>query len=314
MYTSASGNVGIESTPLARIGYHDELITLVWERDFIPQITNTSVSERVLECNQEIQFTRQPYVGPWRTHEKGQQLIADQLTPEAFCMRICNSKYKAIEVTKQDIRMACDRWPQFESAFKESTYQSLTEEWRTWVFNGMIAEAHYQNKGNNAGKRMNIDLGQTGAPMVVTPDNIIQELSKLRRILRDQHRWRDNEMFVVLPTDVYSVLLASPVAYSNWMGDCVPCSAMIDGFLPKQLVGFNVIETSHSPVVQDPTGKLAYYIIAGHADAFAFAADIVEGRLVEMTDAFSIQYQMQAVWGGKAILPEALTIGYWVIG
>lgn len=314
MFKSASGYGGLDATPLSQIGYYNEIIAQAWERDFLPEITNTQIDERLVACNQVVQFIRQPKVGKWRRYEKNQELIANQLTPEAFTMEICNAAYQDIKIEKMDIKYACDRWAQWEQSFLDSTYMSLTEMWRTWVLDAMILETDPMNKGNGAGLAGDLNLGQPGAPLILTPDNIQRGLARLKRILVDRQRWEENKMFIIVPTAFEEVLQMSRYAEANTMGDCVQCSMNIDGFMPRKLVGFNVIVSTYVPQVLDQTGEIAYYIIAGHQDAFAFAADIIEGRLVEPSRAFGVEYQMLAVWGGKAIFPDALAVGYWSFG
>ena len=314
MFKSASGYGGLEATPLAQIGYYNEIIAQAWERDFLPEITNTQIDERLVACNQTVQFIRQPKVGKWRKYEKNQELIANQLTPESFTMEICNAAYQDIKIDKMDIKYACDRWASWEQAFLESTYMSLTEMWRTWVLNAMVLETDPMNKGNGAGLNGDIDLGQPGAPLMITPENVQRGFARLKRVLTDRQRWEENKMFIIIPTAMEEVLQMSRYAEANTMGDCVQCSMNIDGFMLKKIMGFNVIVSTYVPQVVDSTGEIAYYIIAGHQDAFAFAADIIEGRLVEPSRTFGVEYQMLAVWGGKAIFPDALAIGYWSFG
>jgi hypothetical protein len=313
-YKSASGYGGLEATPLAQIGYYNQIIAQAWERDFLPEITNTEIDERLVACNQKVQFVRQPKVGKWRRYEKNQELIANQLTPEGFELEICNMAYQDIKIDKLDVKRACERWASWEESFLESTYQSLTEEWRTWVLTAMVLETSPENKGNNAGVRGDVQLGQPGSPLLVTPTNVQRAFARLKRILVDRHRWEENKMFVVIPTALSEVLSMSDYAKANWMGDCVSCSINIDGLMPRKLWGFNVIESTYAPSNMDNSGELAYYIIAGHREAFAFCADIIEGRLVTPSRTFGIEYQMLAVWGGKAIYDDALAVGYWTFG
>ena len=117
-------------------------------------------------------------------------------------------------------------------------------------------------------------------------------------------------MFVVLPTEMTGVIIDTPYANALEMGNCVDCSLLVDGQLPGMIMGFNVITTNMAPTNMQG-GDVNYYIIAGHVDAFAFAGDIVQSRLTEPSNYFAIEYQAQAVWGGKAIYPDALAIGYW---
>lgn len=310
---SASGYAGLDATPLARIGYHDDIIMAAWERDFLTEITNSSIDERIVRCYDTVQFQRQPTVGPWRTYEKDQDLVPTQITPEGFCFQLQCAKYQDIKFDQMDVSRACERWPRFEAAFLDSVYQALTEEWRTFVFNGMLLEADVINKGANAGINGGINLGAPGAPVAITKDNILGHLARLRQVLRDRQRWIDGSMFIIIPTALKEILVQSQYANSCWAGECVPCSMGITGFSPQQLLGFNVIESSHAPRFIDSTGVVSYGIIAGNSEAYAFAADIVEGRLVKPTSRFSIEYQMLATWGGKAIYPDALAVAYWTL-
>lgn len=313
-FKSASGYASLEATPLARIGYYDQIIERVWEQDFIPEIVNSSIDERITRCNQVVQFLRQPKVGKWRRYEKNQELIPNQVTPESFCMEICNAAYQDIKVDEMDIAQACSQWDSWESSFLDSAYQSLVELWRDFVLNGMILEASVMNKGAKAGKFHNINLGTPGQPLVVTPDNVQQALARMKLVLKQAQRWVEGEMFIVLPDSIIETLAISPYAKADWMGPCVDCSMSIDGLLPQKLWGFNVILSSNVPQVMDSSGVLAYYVVAGNRDAFAFAGDIIRGRLVEPTRTFSVEYQMLCVWGGKAIYPDALAVGYWTFG
>lgn len=312
-YTASNGMLDIQTTPLARIGYHNTIIARVFEQDFIPEITNTTIKESDFQCNSVVQFVKQPIVGEWRQHEKGQNLIADQISPEAFSVKICNAKYKAIILTNEDIREACDRWDAWEASFKESTYESIAREWRQWVLAAMISETHPGNKGSKAGANKNFDLGSIGKPIIVTARNVMQHIVNLRTVLKSRLRWEDGKMFIVIPDELYAVIATSEYANVGFTGDCQQCSMGITGFMPKQLFGFNVVQTGCAPQAKDPSGELAFYIVAGHIEAYAFIADITEGRVMQMPNAFNIQYQMKAIWGGKAIHPEALALGYWAI-
>lgn len=309
--SSASGYGGLAASPLARPGYYNQIIGRVYERDFIPEITSSEIDERIVRCNQQVQIMKAPIVGSWRTYTPNQEIVPNQITTEAICLQICNAAYNAVKVDKTDIHFTCERWPAYEEAFLDSIYESYVDMIRPWVFAAMILEASPRNKGRNAGLHGNIDLGASGNPAIVNKDNITLQFANLANVLRDQLRFSKSEMFVVLPTMFRLVLAQSNYSDTSWTGgSCRPCSFGIDGMWEQQLMGFNIIETIHSPSVMD-NGKLSFYIIAGHRDAFAFASDIVEGRLVEPDRTFSVEYQMLAVWGGKMIYPESIAVAYW---
>ena len=311
---SASGFQGLENSPLARPGYYNKIIAKGWETDFLPAITNTEIDERVTACNQVVQFTRQPDVGPWRHYEKNQELVPDQVRPEAFCMRICNAKYKDLKFDKLDIRRICDRWDSFEASFLDSVYQTLTAEWRSYVLTAMALEAAASNKGAHAGVLGDVNLGSPGNPIVIDGNNIARNVARLQRVLQEQFRWEDGEMVLIIPGAIREQFVDSPFANALQMGSCVDCSLLVTGQIPGMIGGFHVYQTqSLHTVIDAGTGNPAYFVIAAHRQAFAFAGDILEGELVRPSRYFGIEYQMLAVWGGKAILPDAIAVGYWSV-
>ena len=87
---------------------------------------------------------------------------------------------------------------------------------------------------------------------------------------------------------------------------------IVDGMWNKSLFGFQPIETIHCPVRRDESGALAFYIIAGHKEATAYASNIIESRLITNDpNSFGVRYQFLAAWGAEVIYPEALALGYW---
>ena len=307
---SASGYGGLDATPLARPGYYNEIMARVYERDFLPEITNSEIDERIIACHQQVQILKAPEVGPWRSIQKNQEMTPSQVTAEAICFEICNAAYNAIKFDKLDIRWACDRWDQFEDKFLEDVYESWVSMQRKWVLTAMIMEADSSNMGSNAGVHGNIDLGSRGNPVEITPTNIAYHFTQLQQVLTEQLRWVDNEMFIVIPSVFKSVLVQSNFANSMWVGDAKKTSLGIDGLWDQQIAGFNVIETVHAPFVRE-NNRICYYVIAGHKSAFAYAADIIDARLVYPEKTWSVEYQMLGVWGGKMLYPEAIAIGYW---
>ena len=85
---SASGYGGLDATPLARPGYYNEIMARVYERDFLPEITNSEIDERIIACHQQVQILKAPEVGPWRSIQKNQEMTPSQVTAEAICFEI----------------------------------------------------------------------------------------------------------------------------------------------------------------------------------------------------------------------------------
>lgn len=309
---SASGYAGLDATPLARPGYYNEIMARVYERDFLPEITNNEIDERITQCHQQVQILKAPEVGNWRTLQKNQEMIPNQVTADAICLEICNAAYNDIKIDELDIRWACERWDAWEEKFLDAVYESYVAMQRTWVLTAMILEADGKNQGAHAGKYGNIDLGSRGNPVTVNKDNIALRVSQLQQVLMEQLRWKDGEMFLVVPVAFRPVLAQSNYANVAWTGSTPKATSFnIDGMWDIPLGGFNVIETTHAPMVVENDNRICFYIIAGHRSAFAYASDIIDGRIVQPERTWSAEYQMLAVWGGKMLYPDAVAVAYW---
>lgn len=307
---SASGYGGLDATPLARPGYFNEIIAHIYERDFLPEITNSDINEEIVKCHQTVQIMKAPEVGPWRALQKNQEMVPNQISAEAVELNICNAAYQDIKIDQLDIEFACDRWDAWEEKFLDEVYESYVKMQRDWVLSALILEADPGNKGAHAGKYGDIDLGSRGNPISVNKDNIALQFANLQRVLMERLRWVENDMYLVLPVAMRTVLIQSSFANAMWVGNNKKSFA-IDGMWNEQISGFNIIESVNVPYVKEADGRICYYIIAGHKQAFAYASSIIDGRIVMPERTWSAEYQMLAVWGGKMLYPDAVAVGYW---
>lgn len=309
MFPSASGYAGIEATPLARIGYSDLILSRVYEEDWLPRITSSELLEPVTRCNQVIQIMRAPEVGPLRSYQKNQQLVPNTVSTDARCLTICNLGYQDIKFDMTDVKQACDRWAPFEEKMLESMYQSYVDSQRQFVLGRMMAQVSPETSLDRAGRMHNIDLGAPGNPVHVTPQNLPVVLANLQRALLESKRWREGEMFIIVPPQLRTYLAMSN--YSNSLWSC-NCGGIIKGMWDHQLFGFQPIESIHVPVRMDESGNLCFYIIAGHKEATAYASNIIESRLITQDpNSFGVRYQYLVAWGAEVIYPDALAMGYW---
>lgn len=309
IYQSASGYTGIEATPLARIGYSDKILSKVYEDDWLPRITSTELLEPVTKCFQKIQIMHAPEVAPMRPYQKNQQLVPSTVQTTARELEINCLAYQDIKFDETDIKMACDRWQPFEQKLLESMYQSYVDAQRIYVLGRMISQVSPMTAYNDAGRNHDVKLGIPGSPIHVTPQNLPKVLADLQRVLLETKRWKDNEMFIIVPPILRTYLAMSNYANSLWSCNC---GGIVSGMWDHQLMGFTVIESIHVPVRQDASGALSFFILAGHKEATAYASNIITARL-NTTDpnSFGVRYQYLVAWGAEVIYPDALALGYW---
>lgn len=310
IYSSASGYSGIEATPLARHGYSDFILSRVYEEDWLPRITASELLEPVTRCMQSIQIMQAPEVGPIRSYQKNQQLVPSTVGTEARCLTICNLGYQDIKFDSTDIKMACERWAPFEEKLLESMYQSYVDCQREYVLSRMMASVSPKTAFDKAGIYHDINLGVPGSPVHVTPKNLPKVLFDIQRALVEQKRWKDGEMFLIVPPILRTYIAMSNYSNAEW--SC-SCGTIVDGMWDKQLAGFTVIESTHVPVNVNETGSIGFYILGGHKEATAYASNIIEARLnTSDPNSFGVRYQYLVAWGAEVIYPDALALGYWV--
>nr|DAR54675.1 MAG TPA: major capsid protein [Caudoviricetes sp.] len=309
---SASGYGSIHDTPLATKGYHSRIIERGWENDILGEIVNTRIVAQAFDCNQVVEFILQPDVGPWRRLEDNQVIKPDTVQITSVQMTLCNQAYKAIKIDNALQRNLCQFWSKFEAGFLDSCYRELSGMWHSFVLSAMVLEADRRNKGANAGRDRAINLGTVGAPVRITPANLPVNLMNLRNVLIHQNRWKNGEMFLLVPPEFANVLIQSEYRLAADIGCCKDPSMLLTGEFPGQLVGFRTISSMRTIGAFDTAvNKQAYYVLAFWKEAFAFYGDITEGRIIEDKDYLGRQYQMAALWGGKAIYGDAIAVGYW---
>ena len=307
-FIDSAGYCGLASTPLARVDYIDAIMATIEERDFLPEICNSEIAERIESCGQLVQILKQPKVSPWERCRVDQPMAPRQVSISSVCLSICKAIYQSFKFDELTINSACKNWDMFEKAFLESNYESYVAYQRNWVFSRMIARMIPRNQGNQAGNKRNVKLGAAGAPRLVTSKNIAKELASLKQVLSEHLHWVPGEMWLVVPPELATVMAGSDFANASWIGG--QQSMAVEGEWEQPVHGFRVFETNHLPSVQD-TGRTCYYILAGHRDAFTYASNIIRSRIVPGIDAFSVFYQMLAVWGGDALYPDLMALGYW---
>lgn len=302
---ASSGYESLLNTNLGNgIVYAGSIIDRNWETDFLPDITNTRVLDDLLRCGQIIQFDKPARVGAWRDYELNQELVADQVSPDSFCISICQQAYKSIKFDKTDIYRACNNWEAFEDGFLNDAWRQLSNAWHHDVITGMLIHASANNSGSKAGRYNNIDLGTLGNPRELSPENLISFLSKTRELLTQAGRWYDGEMFMLVPPSFNALVMETAYA-KQWC--CDPGdSVMVKGMKTPDLNGFKVYETDKLMPTIDGSGRLIYPILFGWNDAYAFAGDIVEAEINKVPRSFGVTYDMLAIYGGGAIYPEAL--------
>jgi hypothetical protein len=304
----SSGYGGLANTPLSQLQLYDKIMERVFEKDFILDITNSAISERITSCTQEVQILMDPEVGSWRPHTIGGEMIHNHISIDSILLKICYSAYLAFAFDDVTIHYTCN-WDMLEDRLLVNSYESYVQLMRNFVLSDMISQVDPRNQGNHAGPHGDVSLGDMSAPLRITPTNLPLILSQLQTILAENTHWIPGKMFLVVPYAFKNIVLQSVYNDAAHTGDGV--SILIDGKWPRQLMGFDVYETSYLPYdINQSVNKPCFYILAGHKDAYAYASDIIMSRLVKSENTTTTKYQMIAAWGGAMIYPKYAAVAY----
>lgn len=167
-----------------------------------------------------------------------------------------------------------------------------------------------QNKGATAGKiSANINLGAPGAPLALTPQNVLDAIVDLGQVL-DEQNIPETGRWLVLPPWLAALIKKSDLRNASISGDGI--SMTRNGRL-GQIDRFTLYSSNLLPTAVEGTAK-AYYILAGHPHGLTFASQITKVEQMRSERSFSTLLRGLQVWGFKVLDGIAVTELYAVKG
>lgn len=290
--------------------YSNSLITPLFRMDLLERfytttvysdISSTEYTGELTKGGDQITFMREPKVMV-RDYQKNGKIIHDTIDGEPVTMTIDYAKTFSIKMNHIDEKQIqnFDKW---KAAFLKSAGYELTRAIDPQLLTEMWTSVAPYNQGATAGLvSQNINLGEVGAPVVVTKANIIEVLSQLHQVLDEALAPKEGR-FVVLPSAAITILKNSDLKFAYATG--LNSSPMVNGRLPEQVAGFTIMESQNIPSVVDGAVR-AYHIVAGVKMATAFAAQIENSRVVTDKDDWANYYQGLSVYGFKVLYNDAL--------
>lgn len=254
----------------------------------------------------EVVFRRAPeaVVMPY---QKNQELEVTDLNTSVITMNVNRALYSNVKLDKVDIKQISDL-KALLAAYREDVSNKTAQ----YIDSEMLLEIPLQasvcNKGRNAGKRSRaFDLGNAGAPVVLTADNIVNYLVALRTVLTEQNV-DTSGLYVVFPTEAAPLFYTNPVL-ANACASGQQASIIMGTKIPDVL-GFEILFSNNMPQRVD-NGKLTYTIFAGRRDATGFVMQLSENEHVPVDSRhFGEFWRTLTVYDFKVIEPEAVAVLY----
>ena len=131
-FVNSSGFAGLTDTPLARVGYAKKFVRRFFCNGMIPDITYSDYDAELVQCNQIVQFTKQPIVR-WKPYQKNQDLIPQEVDLDNFCFELCEADYVSIKIDTMDEKYLCERFKEWEASVMLSVQQDKEQRLNRYV-------------------------------------------------------------------------------------------------------------------------------------------------------------------------------------
>lgn len=284
----------------------DKFLADYYPESLVTKLTTSVVEGTSVRYGQEYVFKKSPKA-EWFSLRKNQQMEASELTIDTVTMNIGRASGFLLKVDDLD-RMSIDGFNDYVTAWRNDAKQKLAQMLDRNIINAMAHGAAACNKGNAAGVKFgNYQLGITGSPLTVNKDNILNVLMYLGIILDEQNAPKQGR-FVVLPPEAKIALMTHPLFMSQCSSGSKPL--VLADSVPS-IAGFDLYFPATMPSYNDPSGKIAYPIIAGVKEATYFALGMQDFKAgVEDAKSWGVYWKGRAVYDWKVIRPEFLAVAY----
>jgi hypothetical protein len=174
------------------------------------------------------------------------------------------------------------------------------------VLSTIVPDFDGDNVGANAGRISgNIDLGETGSPLALTRENVIDTIVDMGQVLDEQNR-PETGRFLVMPFWATALLKKSDLKDASLTGDSV--SPMRNGRI-GMIDRFTIYQSNNLPMVTDG-GKNCFSIIGGVKNGLTFASQLVKTETLRAESTFGNIMRGLQVYGFKVVDPLSLTAAY----
>jgi hypothetical protein len=279
-----------------------KLLTKFYQSTPFAAICNTDYEGEISKQGDKVIVRTTPDIEIY-DYVKGSDLRVQ--TPEAGRIELVIDQAKYFNVVVDDI----DKF-QSDINFMEDWTRDAAEQMKITqdrsVFGSVYADADPFNRGATAGKiSRDINLGATGAPLMLTKLNVVDFIVDLGTVL-DEQDIPESERKITLPNWACALIKKSELKDASITGDGTSMLrngriGMIDRF---ELYGSNSIV----PVVDG--ANRCFNAIANHKSAISWASQIVMAETIKAESTFGHFARGLQVYGFKVLKPESLVHAY----
>lgn len=263
----------------------------------LAEITNNDWESEIKNMGDTVHIRSIPTI-TINNYQKGQTLTNQVPTSTPIDLLIDKGKYFAVVVDDVDeVQADVKLMDIFSNDASEQMKIAIDND----VLNNVAADAAAANKGTTAGAISgDIDLGETGAPIHITVNNVLEKILEVGLVLDEQNVPEDGR-WMVIPSWIAPLLKNSDLKQAYLTGD--DTSPLRNGKI-GMIDRFTLYTTNNLDVVADTVD--AWHVLAGTRDAISFASQITNVESLRSTSTFGNIVRGLNVYGYSVVKPEAL--------
>jgi hypothetical protein len=285
----------------------------VYETAITPSIADTSWFGEINNVGDQVTFFRNP-TAVVRRSTKGGNIRHDTIDSSPITITIDHALEASLKVDPLDKRMV-KNWASLEAGYREDLARQIEgvidDHFLSTLYTGNNIAP--ENKGLTAGVISgNINLGAPGAPVVLTPGNILDFMMHVELVFRERNVdiYRETP-WMVGPPVLNTTLMTSDLKSALFSGLDRATVLMNGRIADRPIAGFDVMLTNKAPRVFDVArGKWCYHILFGLKKATAFAFNNAQARTIEDVNDWMSYTQSRYVYGLGTLYPEFLVDAY----
>lgn len=283
-----------------------KLAVKYYEGSVLNQISNTDYEGEIKNVGDKVNIRTVPDI-TIRDYEKGGQLTYENPESPLVELAIDRAKYWAmavddIDAYQSDLKLL-DDWA-------EDAGEKMKAVLDTDVLGSIYADVDAANAGTTAGAiSEDYNLGEAGAPVALTTENIIDYIVHLGSVL-DEQSVPETGRWVVLPSVLANRVKRSEIKDASLAGDGT--SVLRNGRM-GMIDRFTVYRSNHVAWVTDGTDR-AFHVMAGHTSALTFAMQITKTQHIVGESSFEEKLRGLSVYGFQVINGKGLAHLYATAG
>lgn len=283
-----------------------KLIEKFYAATVLAAIANTDYEGEIKQMGDKVKIRTKPTI-TINDYQLDQDLSLERPSSSTVELTIDFAKYFA-EALDDIERLQADM--NLLAMWSDDAAEQMKIKIDTHVLTLLDAGVDTANKGSTAGKiSVNIDLGATGAPVQLTPQNAVDYIVDLGTCL-DEQNIPETGRWLVIPPWVAALIKKSDLRNASISGDGV--SLVRNGRL-GMIDRFTLYASNLLPTATEGSAK-AYRIFAGHPHGLTFASQMTNVETIRSERSFATILRGLQVYGAKVLDGIALTELYAIRG